>query len=177
MIGNTRAGDKPFVAADHPAAALLLRAGADHAGIGAAAGRRLGHGEGGTHLALDDRAQPALLLRAAADQRQQVHVAVVGRRAVEAYGPEDRAVRLLVHRGPGDDRQPHAAILLRRLRRPQAGGLRLRTHAVEQIEPDILVVVVVAAILFQREHVLRNKGARALADVFDFGGKRKVHGF
>src|SRR5437764_1210622 len=163
MIGDTGTGDKPFVAADDPLVALALRASADHAGIGAAAGRGLGHGEGGTHSALDNRPQPALLLRLAADQRQQVHVAVVGRRAVEAYGPEDRAVRLLVHRGPGNDRQPHAAILLRRLRRPQAGGLRLRTQAVEQVEPDILVVVVVAAVGFQRQHVFRPDRTRALA--------------
>ena len=53
-------------------------------------------------------------------EREQVHVAVVGRLAVERHRTEDRAVGLLVHRRPADDRQRHAAVVLRRLRRPQA---------------------------------------------------------
>jgi hypothetical protein len=46
MIGDAGAGNELFVAVDHPAVARLFRARADHAGIGAAPGRRLGHGEG-----------------------------------------------------------------------------------------------------------------------------------
>src|SRR5438045_8063314 len=61
MVGYAGAGDEPLVAVDHPAVAFPLRAGADHAGIGAAAGRRLGHGERGAYRALDDRLEPALL--------------------------------------------------------------------------------------------------------------------
>src|SRR5205814_2339356 len=154
---------------------LAIRARARRAGIGPAAGRWLGHGEGRTHLAFNDGPQPALLLPLAADQREQVHVAVVGRRAVEAHGAEDRVVRLLVHRGPGNDRQPHAAPLLRRLRRPQARRFRLRAHGFEQIEPDVLVVVIIAAIGFERQHMFRHKRARALADVFEFGGEGEIH--
>src|SRR5262249_41408091 len=41
------AGDEPLAAADDPLVALALGPGHDHAGIGAAAGCRLGHGEGG----------------------------------------------------------------------------------------------------------------------------------
>src|SRR5262249_57641631 len=63
MIGDTGAGDEPFVAVDHPAVALLLRTRADHAGIGAATRRRLRHGESGAHLPLDDRLEPFVLLR------------------------------------------------------------------------------------------------------------------
>src|SRR5262249_30545964 len=69
MIGDAGAGDEPLVTADDPAIALALGAGADHARIRAAAGRRLGHGEGRAHLALDDRPQPLLLLRRRADAR------------------------------------------------------------------------------------------------------------
>ena len=89
----------------------------------------------GSVMAKDERTlpstiglQPFVLLRRRAGQREQVHVAVVGRRAIERERPEDRAVRLLVHRRPADDRQRHAAVLLRRLRRPQARGPGLGLH-------------------------------------------------
>src|SRR5262249_21371344 len=160
---------------DDPAIALALGAGADHAGVGAAARRRLGHGEGRAHLALDDRPQPLLLLRRRADAREQVHVAVVGGRTVEAYRAEDGAVRLFVHGGPADHRQAHATELLRRLRRPQAGFLRLRAHVREQVEPDVLVAIVVVAVRLERQHVLLDEGAGAPADVLDLGREREVH--
>src|SRR5262249_37663697 len=82
MIGDAGAGDEPFVAVDHPVVAFLLRARADHAGIGAAAGRGLGHGEGGAHPPFDDGLEPFVLLCRCAHPREQVHVAVVGRRAI-----------------------------------------------------------------------------------------------
>ena len=79
------------------------------AGIGAAAGLRLGHGESRAHLAVDDGPEPFVLLRRRAGLGEQVHVAVVGRHAVDRERPEDRTRGLLVDRRPGDDRQPHAA--------------------------------------------------------------------
>src|SRR5262245_16429299 len=176
MIGNAGAGDEPLMAADHPAVALLLSAGTDHAGIGAAAGRGLGHRKSRAHFALDDRAQPLVLLRRRADQRQHIHIAVIGRRAIEHDRAEDRAVRLLIHRGPADDRQTHAAEILRCLRRPQALRFRLLAYAREQIEPDVLMVVVVGPIGLERQHLLFNKGARAPADVRDLIGQREIHG-
>ncbi len=175
MVGDAGAGDEPFVAVDHPAVALPLRAGADHAGIGAAARRGLGHGEGGPHLALDDGPEPSLLLRRRSDERDEVHIAVVGRRAIERERAEDRAVGLLVHRRPADDRQRHAAVGLRRLRRPQARGLGLGLHGAQQVEADVLVVVVVGAVGFERQHVLLDEAARAQADVLDLGRKGEVH--
>ena len=144
MVGDARAGDEPLVAVDHPGVALLLRAGADHAGIGAAAGRGLGHGEGGAHLAVDDGSQPFVLLRTVSHQREQIHIAVVGRGAVERERPEDRTIRFLVHRGPADDRQRHPAIGLRRLRRPQPLRPGLGLHATQHVEADVLVLVVIA---------------------------------
>src|SRR6516165_5433250 len=83
-----RAGDEPFTAGDDPFAVFLLRARADHAGIRTAARRRLGHCEGRFHLALDDRAQPPFPLRRRADARQEIHVAVIGRGAVDRQWPE-----------------------------------------------------------------------------------------
>src|SRR5229473_2141564 len=129
MAGDAGAGDEPLAAVDHPAAALLLGAGPDHAGVGAAAGRRLGHGEGRAHVALDDRPEPSFLLRRGASARDEIHVAVVGGLAVEARRAEDRAVRLLVHRRPADDRQRHAAVLLGGLRRHRPAALALACTA------------------------------------------------
>src|SRR6516162_4448473 len=51
--------------------------------------------------------EPLLLLRRRTGAREQVHVAVVGRRAVERERPEDRAVDLLVHRRPAHYRKRH----------------------------------------------------------------------
>ena len=169
------AGDEPFAAVDHPFAVPAFGAGADHAGIGAAARRRLGHGEGRAHLALDDRAQPALLLGRRAGAREQIHVAVVGRHAVEGERPEDRARGLLVHRRPGDDRQRHAAELLGRLRRPQAFGLRLGAHRLEAFVRDVLVLGEIHGIRFERQHMALDEGAGAQAQVFDVGRQREIH--
>src|SRR5437588_630019 len=108
--------------------------------------------------------------------RQPIDVAVIGSRAVETDRAEDRPVRLLVYRGPADDRQRHAAVFLGRLRRPQAGGLALLTQSLEKVEADVVVVVVIAAIGFERQHVLFNEGARAQTDVLDLARKREVHG-
>src|SRR5881409_3842232 len=72
----------------------------------------------GSVMAKAERTAPSTIglshLSFCASEREQIHVAVVGRRAVERERPEDRAIGLLVHRRPADDRQPHAAVLLRR---------------------------------------------------------------
>ena len=170
------AGDEPFAAVDDPFAAAALGAGADHAGIGAAARRRLRHGKGGTHLAVDDRPQPALLLGRRAGAREQVHIAVVGRHAVERQRAEHRARRLLIHRRPGHDRQRHAAEFLGRLRRPQPGCLRLVAQRREALVGNVLMVGEVSRVGLERQHVLVHKRAGAQADILDFGRQCEVHG-
>ena len=148
------------------------------AGIGAAAGRRLGHDEGRAHRARR---------RSGCSQRsfcagvpillEQVHVAVVGRRAVERHRAEDRAVRLLVHRRPADDRQCHAAVLLRRSAAPTAprpwpwpapraarrGGCSRDRRSWRGSASS-------------GSTCSSTKRARAQADVLDLGRKREVHG-
>ena len=118
MRGAIGAGDEPFAPAHDVAVVALLGARQHHGGIGARAGMRLGHHEGRAHLALDDGAQPFFLLLGRADFGDEVHVAVVGRHAVDGERAEDRARRFLVDRRPGDDRQPHAAEFLGRLAAP-----------------------------------------------------------
>ena len=169
------AGDEPFAAADDPFAAFLLGGGADHGRIGAAAGRRLGHGEGRFDLAFNDRPQPPFLLRRRADTRQQIHVAVVGRRAIDRQRAEQRARRFLIDRRPGDDRQRHAAEFLRRLRRPQPGLARLLLNRRQPGEGNILVLGKIFRLGFERQHMRLDERARSKPQLLDFGRKSKVH--
>ena len=169
------AGDEPFAAADHPFAVFLLGKGADHARIGAAARRRLGHGEGRFDFALDDRPQPPFLLRRRAGARQQIHIAVVGRRAVDRQRAEQRARRFLIDRRPGDDRQRHAAEFLGRLRRPQPGFSCLAPAPAPAGERDVLVLGKIFGIGFERQHMRLDESARALPQILDFGRKSEVH--
>ena len=106
---------------------------------------------------------------------QHVHVAVVRRHAVERQRSEQRARRLLVHHRPGDDRQLHAAVFLRRLRRPQPGRPRLLPHRREPRMRDVLVLGKIARIGFERQHVFIDEGARANAEVFDLGREGEIH--
>ena len=101
----------------------------------------------GSVMAKDERTLPSTIGRSQRSfwagvpaRGEQVHVAVVGRHAVEGERAEHRARGLLVHRRPGDDRQRHAAELLGRLRRPQPRGLRLGAHRLEALFGDVLVL-------------------------------------
>ena len=176
MLGDPGAGDEPFVPVDRPAVALALRAREHHGRIGTAAGCRLGHRESRAHPAIDDGPQPLVFLCWRAGKRQQVHVAVVGRCAIECERSEDGAVRLLVHRRPAHDRERHPAVFFRCLRRPKALRLGFRLQAAQHVEADILVLVIVRAIRLERHHVLLDEAARAHADPLDLGRQREIHG-
>src|SRR5262249_19603389 len=91
------------------AAALALGAGANHPGIRPAAGGGLGHREGGAHLSRHDGTEPFFSLSRRSGTREQIHVAVVRRRAVERERAEDRAVGFLVHHRPAPPRRRPAA--------------------------------------------------------------------
>ena len=175
MRGAVGAGDEPFAATYDVAVVALLGARQHHGRVGAGPGMRLGHDEGRAHFAVDDRPEPLLLLRRRADLGEQVHVAVVRRHAMDAERTEDRTRRLFVDRRPGTDRQPHAAVFLGRLRRPQAGLLGLRAHRRQPLMRDVLVVGEIFRIGFERQHVLGDEVAHAQADGFDFGREREVH--
>ena len=118
-------------------------------------------------LSVDDGLQPALLLLLGADLVEHHHVAVIGRGAVEGDRAEDRVIHLLVACGHADDGQALAAAFLRHLRRPQAGGLRPGAHLVQHVEADVLVVVVGVRVLLERQQVLGDESAIALAVVLD----------
>ena len=85
-VGMRGAGDEPLAAVDAPAVAVL----APHRGLQIGRVRRsdigLGHREGRADLALQQRHQPVAALRRSRNALQQVHVAAVGRAAVEDFG-------------------------------------------------------------------------------------------
>ena len=175
MRGAVRAGDEPFAPGDDPLAVAPLGAGADHAGIGAAARRRLGHGEGRAHLAVDDRPQPALLLRRRAGAREQVHVAVVGRHAIEGERTEiERAASSYIAAqatigsamppnslGDCGAHSPAAFAFARTGARRSSGMFSCSAKF--------------ARSRLQRQHVLLDKGARAQPDVLEFRWQREIH--
>jgi hypothetical protein len=171
MRGAVGAGDEPLAAAHHVAIVLLLGARQHHAGIGTRAGMRLGHHERRAHLALDDRPQPLFLLLGRTHFGEQVHVAVVGRHAVNGERPEDRARRFLIDRRPSADRQSHAAKFLRRLWRPQARGTRLDPHHFEPVVRNVLVVGKIGRVFLQRHDMFVDESAHLEAQRFDFRGE------
>ena len=176
-LSNTRrrAGDEPLVAVHDPRVAAALGRRADHRRVGAAPGMRLGHHERRADAAVDDRLQPARLLRVGADALERHHRAVVGRRAVERRGAEDRAVHLLVARRHADERQAAAAAGLRHLQRPQPLGARLRAHPRQHVLAHVLVLVVVRAVGLERDQSLVDEPPHAAAHVVDRGSQREVH--
>ena len=106
---------------------------------------------------------------------QHIHVAVVRRHAVHRQRPKQRARRLLVHHRPGDDRQIHAAVFLGRLRRPQAGLLRLVANRLEPIVRNIFVIGKIVRVRLERQHVFVDEGARSYAQILDLRRKGEVH--
>ena len=82
---------------------------------------RLGHGEARPRRPLAQRAQVALLLLVGAEVQQRVHVALVGRLAVEHPRPVVRPRRLGLDHRQGDVAEAHAAPLRWHVRQPQSG--------------------------------------------------------
>src|SRR5882757_6414466 len=124
------AGRPPFAAVDHVMIAVALDAGFDIGGI-RRRHRGLGHQEGGTDLAVHQRAKPLLLVLLGAVPHQHFHVAGIGRRAIEHFrGPADMA-HLLGERRVfqiGQSRAAEFIVLVRRRRHehvPQTFGARL----------------------------------------------------
>lgn len=80
--------------------------------IGSGPRRRLGHGEAGTHVARGEWTQVPLLLLLGGHHLEQMHVALVGRRAVQREGTQQRPARGLEHDGLIAQIEPEAAELL-----------------------------------------------------------------
>ena len=176
VLGALGPGNEPFMPGDPPFGVPHgLGPGQHHRRIGTGTRVRFGHHEGRANLAVDDRLQPLVLLFFRRDPVQHEHIAVIGRRAVEADRSEDRAVHLFVGGGHADLIETEAAPFLGHLRCPKPRRLHLVLGGFEDAWFDVFMRIVVGAIRLQRNDVLIDESAHLCAIFLDLGGKREVH--
>jgi hypothetical protein len=142
------AGDEPLAAGDAPAAGRALCPRVHQRGIGARAAVGFGHCERRTHLARNDRREPAFFLCGRRDLGENGHVPVVGCRTVECDRAEDRTAHLFVEHGDLGDRAAETAIGFGDLWCPQSAPLDEFAQCIEVFEVDVLVLVVSGGICF-----------------------------
>ncbi len=143
----------PLAAVDHVVVAVALDRRLD---VGGVRRRDIGlrHGEARADFPLQQRRQPLLLLGLGAVELERLHVAGVGRRAVEHLGRPVDAPHDLAQMRVVEVRQPGAALGVREEQVPQPGGARLGLQglddrhrlpavggAVELVPVDLLVGV------------------------------------
>ena len=132
-LGAVGVGDEPLVAVDHPLVAVLVGVRADQRGV-RPGHLGLGHGEAAHRPALAQRPEVALLLLVGGPVEQRVHVALVGRHAVEHERPEGRLGRLGLHHRQLDVPEAHAAPLGGHVRQPQPHLPGLVAHGEERLD-------------------------------------------
>ena len=118
--------DHPFVAVEHGRGLDLLGVAAHDAG--------LGHRVGRADLAAQQRLEPALLLLRGAHPLEHLHVAGVGRRAVEALAGQTVLAEFDGDVGVVEVAQALAGVGVGQEEVPQALGTGLGLHGVEQFE-------------------------------------------
>mmetsp|Transcript_8030 Transcript_8030/g.15497 ORF Transcript_8030/g.15497 Transcript_8030/m.15497 type:complete len:498 (+) Transcript_8030:657-2150(+) len=172
----------PLAAVDDVVIAVALDAAFD---IGGVAGRhgRLGHQEGRADLAAQQGLQPAVLQRLAGIALQRLHVAGVGRRAVEDLGRPEHPAHDLAQRRVFEVAQALGrAAGLGQKQVPQPGGARLGLEFLDHGggQPGVAGTAVggdfVEVALFVGRDVLGKEGEQALAQLHDLGGIVEVHG-
>ena len=171
--GARGAGDEPLVPVDPPAAVDLGGRRAQRGGIGAGAGGGLGHREAGADLSCRERSQVTGLLLVGRDLRQQVHVALVGRRAVERERAEQAVAGLLEDDALLEQVQREPAVLLRDLRGEKAGvgGLLLQLCA------QLRARLAESELSLGGDGDVAHEGSDAIAQVSKLDGQRGVaHG-
>ena len=150
-------GDEPLVPVEHPLLAVLVALGLDQRRIGPGH-LGLGHREARPRRARAQRAEVLLLLLVRAPVEERVHVALVGRLAVEHPRAVVRLRRLGLHHRQLDVAEPHAAPLRRHVREPQPGLLRLLAHpeqrAVVRLAVGLLEVLGLDPLLRRLDHVV-----------------------
>ena len=176
----------PLAPVDDVLVALAPDGSCDVGGVGGG-DLRLGHQEGGADFALHQRLQPAGLLRVGAVEVQHLHVAGVGRGAVEHFGGVLGAPHLLGAQGVVQVGQARAAVVAHvvagrrrheQVPQPLRLGLGLQRLQALQHDPAVgaggLVLVVHA---FQGGIDLRiHEVAYALEPVALRGGQGEVQG-
>jgi hypothetical protein len=119
-----RAGDPPFPSGDHQRVADTGDRGAN-VGCVRAGDLRLGHREAASYLAFEKRAEPARLLSRGPEAGEDLHVAGVGRGAVEGLGCHRRASHRFAEGRVLERGEPRAQFGIGQKQVPKAGGPRL----------------------------------------------------
>ncbi|VXC79955.1 hypothetical protein PSEUDO9AZ_20004 [Pseudomonas sp. 9AZ] len=166
----------PFAAVDHPLIALAHGAGLHIGGIG---GRYtgLGHGEGGTDGAVQQRLEPLLFLRFVGIAHQHFHVAGIRRSAVERLGTDQRAAHDFRQRRVFSVGQAGTQLGLRQKQVPQAFGFSLGF----QLFHDRSGLPAIAFIDLLLEHGFGwidmglHKRGDALTQLLNLGGVGEIH--
>ena len=166
----TRASNEPFAPGDAPTIiADAFRLGIGQVRVGTAA-IRFGHGEGGLHIAIHNRLQPARLHRFRQNAIQDHHIAVIRRGAIEHHGPEDGAIHFLITGGHANARQFLPAQALWHLQSPKPFRLRGLAHFCQHMGRDVFMLIEIRAVRFQRDQLFIHKAANAPAHIINFGG-------
>ncbi len=130
-VGVARAGRPPLAAVEHDVVAVEGGRGAHVRGVGAG-DPRLGHEERAAHPAVEEGLEPLLLLLGRAVAQQHLHVAGVGRVAVEHQRCQRRATGLLGDRGVVGVAEARATI------GAEAGGVGVAVALGEEEVPQAL---------------------------------------
>ncbi len=128
-----RVRDEPLVPVDHPVVAVADGAGLDQRRVGAG-DLGLGHREAAHDVTVAERAEVLLLLLVGRPVQQRVHVALVGRLAVQHPRAVVRLAGLGLHHRELDVAEPHAAPFLRHVRQPETGRLGVLPHLQQELE-------------------------------------------
>src|SRR5208337_2112898 len=169
-----RVGREPLVAVDHVVVAVANGAGLELGRIGAC-GIRLGHREAGAHLAVETGLEPFLFLLGRAELGQDFHVAGIGRHTVER-ARADRAAAHQLAQGSILVVIEAGAVFAGQKEVPKALGLGFFADVLEALGLGMSALAYLAPnFLFDGIDVLVHEVGDALAQLFGFGGQRKVH--
>ena len=170
---------EPLVAVDHPLVAVELARATQARRVGAR-GLRLGHREAGADVAVEQRLEPALLLLLGAVLGEDLHVAGVGRRAVEDHRRDAAAAHQLAEHPVLPVGQPGAESSSGRNRFQSPSRLR----ALAQLDQDLGVgtpgrTSLSSASIASRSdriHVLRHELADAIKELGHSVRRCEIHG-
>ena len=176
-LRTTGIGDEPFVAVDDPFVSVFFGVRSNQRRIGSG-DLGLGHGEARHHRSIAERAQVTLLLIVVAPVQKRVHIALVGRHAVENPRTDASLPGFGVHHRQLHVTQPHPAPLLGHVRKPQSESFGLLAQSNDGGE---IVATRKRVFFILRPRHRRNNGpldelANPQADLFVFGRESEVNG-
>jgi hypothetical protein len=171
-------GDEPLAAVDHVVLALAFDPGADVGGI-RARDVGLGHREARADLPLEQRVQPPFALLGRREQVQELHVAGIGRRAVEDLGRPEHAAHDLGERRVLEIAEARARLVVLQAGQekiPQTFGPRLRLQRFEHRRRPGARRHLAPPVGEARHHVAVHEGRELGPQLLDPGRVREFHG-